>query len=479
MSNNTGAVADVTIRSSDPNKVGAIGLDMRQRQNGPNLVQRVTVDGFDVGVHTLATFSLVFEHVTVRNQNVVGFYNERGVITVRGLRSENKVTAFKSGERGTPMLSDCAFVVGGDDVPALIAGNRIYLRDLRQQGYAHAIRKMDGSFIDGAEVREWFYPEKGFSLHGAKVEGLRLPVKEAPHVPWESDLGRWQKVAHEAEDDSEALQAAVDRAAEEGRTTVYLSKEDGAKYQFGKPVRVHGSVNRIVGMNHVIGFLKPLAISGQAFLTLEDLTHDAFVIERFWFVGWNSKKIGVKHDEWDFSLVDNRSGKPLILRYMTVGPGRMKTKVPGSITFMESVVGGGIQIGRDEEVYARQWNPEGTGGPYADVSDGGILWVMGIKSEGLATHIAARNGARAELLGGRSYQSWKYTKWLKNHPGQSIPNPPMFVVKDADASFTIQLYSFNKPYNTIVEETLNGATKTLPRADLGGNFMPLYRAGGR
>jgi hypothetical protein len=58
--------------------------------------------------------------------------------------------------------------------------------------------------------------------------------------------------------------------------------------------------------------------------------------------------------------------------------------------------------------------------------DGGQLWILGLKTEGRARHIVARNGAKVELLGGVSYQSWD----------KQPTDPPMFTVTNSDASFT-------------------------------------------
>lgn len=68
MTNNYGELADVTVRSSDPAGVGFLGLDLRQSQNGPGLIHRVTVEGFETGVRTGNSFSLVFEHITLRGR---------------------------------------------------------------------------------------------------------------------------------------------------------------------------------------------------------------------------------------------------------------------------------------------------------------------------------------------------------------------------------------------------------------------------
>ena len=71
-SNNSGAMDRVTIRSSDPQGAGKLGLDLTQGQVGPCLIQRVTVIGFDYGVEVAHTFSVVLEHLTLQHQNVIG-----------------------------------------------------------------------------------------------------------------------------------------------------------------------------------------------------------------------------------------------------------------------------------------------------------------------------------------------------------------------------------------------------------------------
>ena len=100
------------------------------------------------------------------------------------------------------------------------------------------------------------------------------------------------------------------------------------------------------------------------------------------------------------------------------------------------------------------------------VVDGGQLWILGLKTEGRARHIIARNGARVELLGGVSYQSW----------GNQPIDPPMFTVINSDASFTFGFYHWNLPFTTIVEETVGSETRTLLRRDLTNYHLPLYRA---
>lgn len=121
MSNNSGAMYHVTIRSSDPKGAGKLGLDLRQGQNGPCLIKHVTVVGFDHGVETGDTFSLVFEHLTLRNQNILGFASQFARMTMRGLKSVNSVPALQLGRRAHLALVE-AHLSGGSRRQAQAAG---------------------------------------------------------------------------------------------------------------------------------------------------------------------------------------------------------------------------------------------------------------------------------------------------------------------------------------------------------------------
>jgi len=135
--------------------------------------------------------------------------------------------------------------------------------------------------------------------------------------------------------------------------------------------------------------------------------------------------------------------------------------------FIEDVPVIGLRLGPGEKCWARQYNPESPEANMIEVN-GGQLWILGLKTEGRTRHIVARNGAKVELLGGVSYQSWDK---------QPI-DPPMFTVINSDASFTFGFYHWNSPFTTIVEETVGGETRTLPRKDLTSYHLPLCAARG-
>lgn len=463
MSNNSGAVDHVTVRSSDPGRAGAIGLDMRQGQNGPCLVTHVTVDGFDRGVETGDTFSLVFEHLTLTRQNVVGFLNGSGRVTLRALRSVNRVPAVRN-HRDQMTLIDADLTGGAPEQTAIVdETHKLFVREVRQRGYGHLLADASGGFRDGPALDEW-HDGKGQSLFPGPVISLRLPVVETPDVPWPDDLAQWVKVpwTKPGEDVSAALQDAIDRAARAGRTTIYIPRHPGT-YEYprlSRPIRVHGSVNRVVGMSNIVDVSDPAGrlAAGEAILTFDDVRAPAVVVERFFLLG------GWKGPAGAFAF-DNRSGKALVLRNLGTS-GKLKKPATGGRCFIEDVPVPGLHVGPGESCWARQYDPEA---PRDDmiVVDGGALWILGLKTEGRARHVVARNHARVELLGGVSYQSWV----------KQPLDPPMFTVVDSDASFTLGFYSWTQPFTTIVEETRAGETRALARTALERGHLPIYRTG--
>jgi len=465
MSNNSGAMDRVTIRSSDPQGAGRLGLDLTQGQVGPCLIQRVTVIGFDYGVEIAHTFSVVVEHLTLQHQNVLGFYNSDGRTTLRGLKSVNLVPAVKNKWLDLTLIE--ADLTGGSPTNTAILNEkaRLFLRDVKQTGYGHLLREADGNLHDGATLGEW-YEGKGHSLFSNELKSLRLPIKETPEVPWQTDLSKWVRVpwSKNGEDIGEALQGAIDHAAQEGKTTVYFPRH-GCTYEYPRftcPIRVHGSVNRIIGMENIVDIADPsgrLQSGEQAVFTFEDLTSPAIVVERFFLLGgWKGPPT--------MRMFENKSGKAVVIRNLG-HTGLHKKPSPIGEWFVEDVPAIGLSIGPGEKCWARQFNPESSKEAMIEVN-GGRLWILGLKTEGRATHIIARNGARVELLGGVSYQSW----------GNQPLDPPMFKVIDSNASFTFGFYHWNLPFATIVEETFGNETRRLLRNSLTDYHLPLYWASG-
>ncbi len=479
MTNNTGGVYHVTVRSSDAKKAGKIGLDMTQGQNGPCLIKYVTVDGFDHGVESAGSFSLIYEHLTLRNQNIYGFL-VKSPTTIRDLRSTNRVTALKNEDLLT--LIEGSFTGGDPAGTAIInTSDGCFVRDLTQNGYAHLLKDVAGMNHDGAALDEWFEGKAEALFAGAnpeKLKSLRLPIKDTPEVPWETDLTKWAKAdwGKPYEDMSDALQKVIDEAASSGKTTLYFPRRQG-KYDYpkiGKPIRIHGSINRIIGMENIVqldtdltgqllptGYDTPPQAGGKALFTVEALKSDVLVIERFFSLG-DRKKNGLVY------MFENKSGKPIVIESLCLG-GIIKKPGGTGEWFIEDVSpdrDDTLFIGKGETCWARQFNPESYQKNMIEV-DGGQFWNLGMKTEGRAAHLVATNGAKVEFLGGLSYQSWDKQKF----------DPPMFTITDSDVSLVYRQFHLRDKFTTIVSETHGGETKTVGRKDLPKeHILPLYRS---
>ena len=467
MSNNSGAMYHVTVRSSDPKGAGKLGLDLTQGQNGPCLIKHVTVEGFDRGVETGDTFSLVFEHLTLRNQNVLGFFSKFARMTMRDLKSANHAPVLQLGRHAQLTLVEADLSGGNADKTAIESESpTLFLRDIKQSGYGHLLKDASGKLHDEAALEEWHDGKAQALFPRGELKSLRLPIKETPEVPWETDLSKWVKVpwTKAGEDISDALQGAIDQAAREGKTTIYFPRRTSTyEYpKFTRPIRVHGSVNRIIGMSNIIDIADPTGIlskGDKAVFTFEDITSPAVVVERFFLLGgWKGPR--------EAFMFENKSGRALVIRNLGMS-GKIKKPSKGGECFIEDVPTSGLFVGPGETCWARQYNPESPEANMIEV-DGGQLWILGLKTEGRARHIVARNGAKVELLGGVSYQSWD----------KQPLDPPMFTVVNSDASFTFGFYHWKLPFTTIVEETIGNETKALLRNDLTDYHLPLYRAFG-
>jgi len=455
---NQGTVRNVTIRSGDGQ--GINGLDMSFTDEvGPLLIKNVTIQGFQYGIRTGHTVnSQTFEHITLKNQSVYGFYNAGQVINIRGLTSTNAVTAvYNAGGRMTLIDSRLTGVGGASRKPAIQSNFPLDLlaRNVTTSGYQAAIRNAT-STLASPTIAE-FVSSGVTSQFSSPLETLKLPIKETPDVPWDDPaITPWASVVtygaipNDGRDDTVAIQAAIDS----GRTTVYFP---AGGYDLRGTVLVRKNVRRVLGTeaNVVVGNDSNPTNPG---FKLVDGSSPVVVFER------------LQSGYYANPTFENASARTIVIRHSLNVSGNMTGS--GDV-FLEDVVSNPSSnwTFNQQNIWARQFNVENQGTHITN--NGGKLWILGLKTERGGTLIDTKASGKTEVLGGFAYT----TTAAPN--GQQ--NDPMFINNESSVSISMAEinYGGGPNYTTYVRETRDGVTRNLSPASLpnymgSGKHVPLY-----
>lgn len=444
IANNQGTVRSVTIQSDDGQ--GKIGLDMAYTDEiGPLLVKNVKITGFNVGIKTANRVnSQTFENVTLENQKEYGLANYGQVINIRNLQSINSEPAIYNKD-GIITLLD-AKLTGTSKAfgqPAIINNSTLFARNIKTFGYKIAIENNSGTrqHASNPSVAE-FVSHEIYNLLPTPLKSLNLVIKETPNVPWDA-LIDWESPTHfgavpnDNKDDSAAIQAAIDS----GKTTVYFPN---GSYEVGKTIQIRNNVRRIIGLE--------AKIAGKGIFRFENGKAPVVVVERFDGIGG-----GIIH----------ASSRTLVLSSMGLavsgGSASYANTGTGNL-YIEDVVGGPWFFNK-QKVWARQLNPEN---PMTKIANnGGMLWILGLKTEREGIAVETKASGRTEITGGFIY-STSVAKIM-----------PIFTNNNSSVSLTIGECNYNgNHFKILISETRDGVIKRLNRGDTtqrcGGSVIPLY-----
>lgn len=445
-SNNSGAVRNCRFVAG--RESGMVGLDLGHRDmNGPLLVRNCEVVGFRRGISAAgAVNGHTFERITLRGQTQFGLENEGQAISIRKLQSDNAVPAIQT--YGTLCLME-ATLIGREDavgVPAIINynGGRIHLRDITTHGYLRAVGDVetpdafaarrivgpDKTGSEGPNVNEYF-SHAATRLFPSALQSLRLSVKETPEIPMDP-LRLWANVDDFGADptgqtdSSEAIQKAIDS----GATTVFFP----GFYTLTRPIRIHGSVQRILGVGAWIDYnhhTKPDFI-------IEDGVSSTVMIEHFSHVGGG---------------IEIATRRTVVFRSVSDCDLNMTNRAEGGELFFEDFVTHDLKL-KKQRVWARQLNVENEGTHI--ISDQSDLWVLGYKTERGGTLLETRGGGRSEILGGFSYTT------------TAGKLAAMFVTDNSSVfAFFSEVCYNGEPFESLVRETRQKITKTIRRGEGG------------
>ncbi len=407
--NNSAAVRDVTLRSSDPEGRGMIGLTVSRDRCSCCLFKNLRIEGFDYGVSLKCeSYNLVLEQIELLGQRVRGMVIDGPIVSMRKIHSRNNLPAIScKGHNTHVVLLDSVLEGGAADAPAIeYRAGQIFLRNLRAGGYATA---MGGLYSPGwgsppivseKTVDEYCSHPPVVSPGNPSLRSLNFTVEDTPEIPWESDLSRW---VHPGEygaagdgstDDSAAIQAAMDS----GKPVVFFQP---GPYVINAPIRIPASVRQV-------NFLFADFIAGP------DLRQQTGA-GMFRVCGESSTPL-LMEDLFSFEcncgehyLVEHASTRTLILRDMHSQACAMyRNSVPGGTVFLENVASttGVLDDTYDQPLFVftgqnawcRQLDPEYSTDKV--INDGGRLFVLGFKTEGEGIAFTTCRGGASEILGG-------------------------------------------------------------------------------
>ena len=459
LSSNNGEIHDVLIRAADGS--GFAGLMMTRMWPGPAFVKNVEVDGFNYGIDlTRMEYSITFEHIVLKNQREAGFTNTDNGAFIRDLESTNTVPALVNVNQGGLFVLVDSNLSGGDaKTPAIKNNGGLFLRNVDVEGYSDGVLNTAPGGGPGAptgNIKEYtshpVITNKGFS--SSQKTSLGLEIKETPLFV-DNDFSHWYSVGNKAKpdagtaDQADAIQAAIDEAASQGKTTFYFIP---GQYLIGHTLNFHGSIRRVLGLGAVIRTLTggpfdtppseippptppkpaapppttPLAEASTTVATtvspppppvpspsvsiiksdygppvfrVSDLQGDDIEFSQF-NIRPNFTALGGRVKCYGFQQDTN---KTVVLRdFESDSPVYRGSDGVGDL-YIETGVGNGWFFDHPgQNIWARQLDPEGNPAPKV-TNVGSKLWILGLKTERPGTQIDSSKGAETEVLGAVFY----------------------------------------------------------------------------
>jgi hypothetical protein len=434
---NQGAMRDVTIKANDGN--GVTGLDISETEFGPGLIKNVTINGFDYGMKTPFNVShATINNLTLNNQKVVGLQNGMPLSIYR-FKSNNRVTAIENrGDIAMLVLIDAELNGGDSRNKAIISSNqgRLNLRNVNAQGYANLLEDQ-GNTLSSNAITEYLTGEK-IAIFPSGEGHLKLPIKTAPPVFYEP-TSSWAYANPSENDDTQSIQNAMNS----GASTIYFNFT--GRYNITNTITIPATVKRIVGANVEIQGDPTIFGTTKALFRIEGTTNDPISLEFLRIQAYplraNAIEVASKRTV-NIVSCNNYQGNITNTSEATQGD-----------LFIEDQVND-IQLTNPQNAWLMHWNPENN--PFNPgvstyrtymTNNGGNVWILGLKTEALSTHVYTKNGGKTEVLGGFFRDFFKLT------------DIPAFITEESSISATFYTYDFQGCNNTrtlLFEETRNG-----------------------
>jgi len=411
---NQGCMHAVKIVSGDGQ--GAIGLDIGYTgDSGPAVVRHLEVIGFDYGIWASNLNSFTVWDITLKGQKKAGIRSPCEVLMLHRIRSDNKVPALWIGNRWSSYVTliDADLTGGAPDQPAILIDGKpnekhFFGRDVKVAGYGLTVKSTaDEKLNHKGDIDEYSYGPITKAFPDCVGRTLRLPVKDAPAIPWGDPRKDWANVLKFGavgdwkNDDTAAVQKAIDSGAK----VVYFPA--GKRGYDCKDLVLRGNVQRLIACE---------AYFNADHIYVRDGTAPAVVIERF-MPTWDRGRMNIHQ----------QSNRALIVRDIN---GSVYQESMGDV-FIDDVAGGLYMRKPGASAWCRYFNYEVSPG-LGIVNDGGNLWIMGSKIEKPNPQVELRNGSRTEILGAMWYAGF----------GDVVVKPGMRIVDSAASIVCHRQHSF-------------------------------------
>jgi hypothetical protein len=388
---NTGILKNVTVRGN-----GKIGIHTGFiGQTGPNLIQNVTVDGFQTGIASNWAWGQTLSDVQILNAKRRGLSVVANVIGAEGLTVRNtpepivlEIPNDWYWWGGVLAIVNSNLQGSDPSQPAIRNQSVLYARNVTTSGVSRSIESNSpkGS-VDAAKVGEYTSHDarSSFPSPGAS---LGLPILRTPEVPWENNPSKWLcaddygVIAGDGKDDTAAFQKAFDAAAKLKKTVVYIRGVVGREpnwMNLAGRVRVKAPVRHVLGL----GWARILN-DGNGSFVVDD---QSAPLVRFAHIdAFGGPPVSIINRSQKNTLIVESCGVAV------VGEGR------GNI-FLNDVPGDIHLRSKGQSAWARHYNPEGTQPEGLVRNAGGNLWALGVKSEGGGVKFKTTDGGSTEVLG--------------------------------------------------------------------------------
>jgi hypothetical protein len=470
-SSNWGGVRNVAIRSGDG--AGRAGL-VTSANNATGYHRDLHIEGFDTGLEIAAgrETMVTLEYATLSGQREMairlGDARAGGGgdnLSARQLLVENAPVVLRAGRAGQAILLDSECRAEPQQEAALVVTPDGFLlaRDLRLRGYDAAVVRNGQVAAGPGDLAEYSSAEP--VVLGA-APPWRLPVKDSPFIPPETDLVQWANV-----DDFGAVgdgladdTAAIQRAMASGKPVIYFPR---ANYVVNGTVDIPASVREVTALFGALHRSVAAEFDGPALFRVAEASAEPLLIHQALSAGG----VFVDHDAdrplvlEDLFVIFNhgrsacaRAGMALpsaaaqnteIWRlYRNTRP-EAETRevfVNSSIGFSSDNAAGTLAL-ENVRVWGRMINTEHLPGALYSFR-GSEAWILGFKSENADTLLKATDGSRVEVLGG-SFLSFEQRQG------------PVFHIRDSALTAVCLLWHWALAATTIWRDEQGGEATVL------------------